>query len=84
MAILETVTPEPDLREVINNLKVMITEMAKNQQPTTTTINRNNDSINAFLSDKCHNACDIRKFMAAVDFSKENYQNILKDCVGGN
>jgi hypothetical protein len=81
--------PETDLREEINNLKVMIIEMAKNQQPTTinnsidNSIN-NTNYINIFLNDKCHNACDIRKFIAGIDFSKENFQNILKDYVGGN
>jgi hypothetical protein len=36
------------------------------------------------LNDKCGNACDIKKFIAGIDFSKENYQNILQDYVGGN
>jgi hypothetical protein len=81
--------PETDLREEINNLKVMIIEMAKNQHPTTinnsidNSIN-NTNYINIFLNDKCRNACDIRKFIAGIDFSKENFQNILKDYVGGN
>ena len=79
--------PETDLREEINNLKVMIIEMAKNQHPTT--INNDNsinntNYINIFLNDKCRNACDIRKFIAGIYFSKENFQNILKDYVGGN
>ena len=82
--------PETDLREEINNLKVMIIELAKNQQPTTINNNsidnsiNNTNYINIFLNDKCHNACDIRKFIAGIDFSKENFQNILKDYVGGN
>ena len=78
--------PEPDLREEI---KVMIIELAKNQQPTA--INNSIDNslnntnyINILLNDKCHNACDTRKFIAGIDFSNENFQNILKDCVGGN
>jgi hypothetical protein len=47
------------------------------------TIN-NNNYINIFLNDKCHNACDIRKFISGIDFSKENYHNLLMDYVGGN
>jgi hypothetical protein len=90
-AVVAVEVPEPDLREEINNLKVMIIELAKNQQPTTinndnrvnNSIN-NNNFINIFLNDKCHNACDIKKYIAGIDFSKENYQNLLKDYVGRN
>ena len=39
---------------------------------------------NVFLNDKCRNACDIKKFIAGIDFSKENYNNLLMDYVGGN
>ena len=87
--VVAAAVPETDLREEINNLKVMIIELAKNQQPTTinnsidNSIN-NTNYINIFLNDKCRNACDIRKFIAGIDFSKENFQNILKDYVGGN
>jgi hypothetical protein len=75
--------PETDLRAEIVNLKGMIVELAKNLQPTSIT-NNNTNYINIFLNDKCRNACDITKFIAGIDFSKENYQNILKDYVGGN
>ena len=80
-AVVASEVPEPDLREEINNLKVMIIESAKNQQPTTiNNYNRVNNSINnyinVFLNDKCHNTCDIRKFIAGIDFSKQNFQNI--------
>jgi hypothetical protein len=71
-----------DLHAEIVNLKGMIIELVKNQQPTT--INNNNNYINIFLNDKCRNACDIKKFIAGIDFSKENYHNLLMDYVGGN
>jgi hypothetical protein len=68
-----------NLEKVIDNLTVLV----KNQQPTT--INNNiSNYINIFLNDKCRNACDIRKFIAGIDFSKENYHNLLMDYVGGN
>jgi hypothetical protein len=78
VALPDAVTPEPDpdLRKEINNLKGMIIEMEKNQRPTTTTINQNNNSINntnyinIFLNDKYHNACDIRRFIAVIDLPK--------------
>jgi hypothetical protein len=87
VAVAVTVA-ETDLHAKIDNLERIILEMAKNQQPTTinhidNSVN-NNNFINIFLNDKCHNACDIKKFIAGIDFSKENYQNILKDYVGGN
>ena len=69
------------LHNKIDNLERIIIEMAKNHQPTT--IN-NNNYINIFLNDKCRNACDITKFIAGIDFSKENYHNLLMDYVGGN
>ena len=93
IAIGVSATLEIDLHTKIDNLERVIdqlTVLVKNQQPTTTinndnSINTNNTNyINIFLNDKCHNACDIRKFIAGIDFSKENYQNILKDYVGGN
>ena len=60
-----------NLSNEIKELKNIITEMVLNQQPTT--INNNNTNyINTFLNDKCRNACDIRKFIARIDFSKEN------------
>ena len=64
----------------------MIIELAKNQQPTTTNKdNRVNNSINNNdYINKCHNACDIRKFIAGIDFSKENFEKLLRDYVGGN
>jgi hypothetical protein len=72
-----------DLHAEIVNLKGMIIELVKNQQPTT--INNNiSNYINVFLNDKCRNACDKRKFIGGTDFSKENYQNLLMDYVGGN
>jgi hypothetical protein len=74
-----------DLHAKIDNLERIIIEMAKNQQAPTTINNVSNKNyINIFLNDKCHNACDIRKFIAGIDFSKENYHNLLMDYVGGN
>ena len=71
------------LHTKIDNLERIIIEMAKNHQPTT--INNNNTNyIHIFLNDKCRNACDITKFIAGIDFSKENYQNLLMDYVAGN
>jgi hypothetical protein len=84
-------TPEVDLHAKIDNLEKMIIELAKNQQPTTinydNSVNNsvnNTNYINVFLNDKCHNACDIRKFIAGIDFSKENFEKLLRDYVGGN
>jgi hypothetical protein len=54
-----------DLHAEIVNLKGMIIELVKNQQPTTIN-NNNNNYINIFLNDKCRNACDIRKFIAGI------------------
>jgi hypothetical protein len=93
VAVAVTV-PEIDLHAKIDNLEKVIeqlTVLVKNQQPTTinndnrvnNSIN-NNNYINVFLNDKCHNACDIKKFIAGIDFSKENFHKILKDYVGGN
>ena len=85
----ELVVPEEVIENLhikIDNLERIIVEMAKNQHPTTINNNNinNNNYINIFLNDKCRNACDIRKFIAGIDFSKENYHNLLMDYVGGN
>ena len=88
--VVAVTVPETDLHAKIDNLERVIdqlTVLVKNQQPTT--INNDNsinntNYINVFLNDKCHNAYDIKKFIAGIDFSKENFQNILKDYVGGN
>jgi hypothetical protein len=40
--------------------------------------------INIFLNDRCHNAYDIKKFIASIDFSKENFEKIIKEYVGSN
>ena len=76
-----------ELHKKIDNLERMIVELAKNQQPTT--INNNNGNnisnyINVFLNDKCHNAYDIKKFISGIDFSKENFEKLIRDYVGGN
>jgi hypothetical protein len=68
------------LEKVIDNLAVLV----KNQQSSTTINNNISNYINIFLNDKCRNACDIKKFIAGIDFSKENYHNLLMDYVGGN
>ena len=78
VAVAVPVPHETDLRAEIVNLKGMIVELSK--KPTSIT----NNYINIFLNDKCHNAYDIKRFIAGIDFSKENYQNILRDYVGGN
>jgi Zinc-finger of C2H2 type len=73
-----------DLHAKIDNLEKVIdklTDLVKNQQPSTTI---NNNNINIFLNDKCHNAYDIRKFIANIDFSKENFEKIIMDYVGSN
>jgi hypothetical protein len=76
---------EKDLHEKIDNLEKIIVEMAKNQHPATINNNINNNNyINIFLNDRCRNACDIRKFIAGIDFSKENFEKLLRDYVGGN
>ena len=72
-------TLETDLHTKIDKLERVIdqlTVLVKNQQPTTTinndkSINNTNNTnyIDIFLNDKCHNACDIRKFIAGIDFS---------------
>jgi hypothetical protein len=78
------VTQETDLHAKIDNLDRIILGMAKNQQPSTTINNNNNNYINIFLNDKCYNACDIKKFIANIDFSKENFEKIIMDYVGSN
>ena len=90
------IVPEMDLHAKIDglhteidSLKEMIIEMAKTQSPTMTTINNNNTNnisnyINVFLNDKCHNAYDIKKFISGIDFSKENFEKLIRDYVGGN
>jgi hypothetical protein len=75
---------EKNLHIKIDNLERIIVEMAKNQHLTTINNNNINNYINIFLNDKCRNACDISKFIAGIDFSKENYHNLLMDYVGGN
>jgi hypothetical protein len=76
-------TDSSNLSNEIKELKNIITEMVLNQQPTTINSNISN-YINVFINDKFRNACDIRKFIAGIDFSKENYHNLLMDYVGGN
>ena len=72
----------------IDNLEKIIVDLEKNQQPTIINNNDNNinynNYINIFLNDKCHNAYDIKKFIAGIDFSKENFEKLLRDYVGGN
>jgi hypothetical protein len=86
--VIEVVVPDPivGLHAEIITLKGMIIELAKNQQPPTTINNTNNISnyINVFLNDKCHNAYDIKKFISGIDFSKENFEKLIRDYVGGN
>jgi hypothetical protein len=31
-----------------------------------------------------HNAYDMKKFIAGIDFSKENFEKLIRDYVGGN
>lgn len=74
-----------DLHAKIDNLEKVIGKLAdlvKNQQPSTTINNTN--YINVFLAEKCHNAYDIKKFISGIDFSKENFEKLLRDYVGGN
>jgi hypothetical protein len=94
VAVAVLTPPETDLHAKIDNLERIILTLVNNQQPPTTINNDNRinncidnstkNYINVFLNDKCGNACDIKKFIAGIDFSKENYQNILQDYVGGN
>jgi hypothetical protein len=71
--------PETDLHAKIDNLERIILTLVNNQQPAiNNTINNDNrvnninaNFINVFLNDKCGNACDINKFIAGIDFSKE-------------
>ena len=79
--VIDLPSSNSDLRSEIKELTDKITELVKNQQPTT--IN-NNNYINIFLNDKCHNAYDIKKFIASIDFSKENFEKLIQDYVGGN
>jgi hypothetical protein len=81
------IIPETDLHAKIDNLERIIVEMAKSQQPTTINNNNNinnNNYISIFLNDKCHNAYDIKRFIAGIDFSKENFERLIRDYVGGN
>lgn len=58
-----------EVRDELRKLADKITESVKYQQPTT--INNDNNYMNIFLNEKCHNACDISKFITGIDFSKE-------------
>jgi hypothetical protein len=92
----EVVAPIPpeiiniDLHAKIDNLEKVIdklTVLVQNQQVSTINNNINNNItnyINVFLNDKCHNAYDIKKFISGIDFSKENFEKLLRDYVGGN
>ena len=89
----EIVAPEIvniDLHAKIDNLEKVIdklTVLVQNQQVSTINNNINNNItnyINVFLNDKCHNAYDIKKFISGIDFSKENFEKLLRDYVGGN
>ena len=85
VAVAVQVPSETDLHAKIDKLERVIdklTVLVENQQPTT--INNNNNYINIFLNDKCHNAYDIKKFIASIDFSKENFEKLIQDYVGGN
>jgi hypothetical protein len=88
VAVAVQVPSETYLHTKIDNLERVIdqlTVLVKNQQPTSITNNNNNNNyINIFLNDKCHNAYDIKKFIASIDFSKENFEKIIMDYVGGN
>jgi hypothetical protein len=91
--IVATIPPEIvniDLHAKIDNLEKVIdklTVLVQNQQVSTINNNINNNItnyINVFLNDKCHNAYDIKKFISGIDFSKENFEKLLRDYVGGN
>ena len=84
-----------DLLQKIDNLERVIgnlTELVKNQQPSTIMnnnnnnnyINNNNNYINVFLNDKCKNAYDIKKFIESIDFSKEDFEKLIMNYVDGN
>jgi hypothetical protein len=85
-----SVSSETDLHAKIDNLEKVIdklTDLVRNQQPTTVNNNNsinNNNYINIFLNEKCHNAYDIKRFIAGIDFSKENFEKLIMDYVGGN
>jgi hypothetical protein len=72
----ETIRNTLDLHTKIDNLERVIdqlTVLVKNQQPTSITNNNNNNNNykNIFLNDKCHNAYDIKRFIAGIDFSNK-------------
>ena len=86
VAVAVQVPSETDLHAKIDKLEKVIdklTVLVENQQPTTIN-NNNNNYINIFLNDKCHNAYDIKKFIASIDFSKENFEKLIQDYVGGD
>lgn len=75
-----------DLLQKIDNLEKVIenlTELVKNQQPSTV-INNNNNNINIFLNEKCKNAYDITKFIESIDFTKEDFEKLIMNYVEGN
>jgi len=76
---------EPTLREEINELKEMITELTNKQQPTPCIINNNiTNNISVFLNDKCGNACNLSDFIERIDFKGENFEKFIMDYVTGN
>ena len=84
VAVAVQVPSERDLHADIKTLTGIVLKMAKDLQPPTINNINDNNYINLFLNYKCHNAYDIKKFIANIDFSKENFDEIIRDYVGGN
>jgi hypothetical protein len=90
--VAETTTEEvaqtiPQLSNEIKELKSIIIDLVKNQQPSVVNNNNNinnNFNINIFLNDKCGNACNMVEFIDKIEFKYEHFEKFLLDYVKGN
>jgi len=73
----------PQLSNEIKELKSIIIDLVKNQQPSIN-ITNNINNINVFLNEKCGNACNLVQFMEKIQFKGENFERFIMDYVNGN
>jgi hypothetical protein len=83
--VFDTAQTIPQLSNEIKELKSIIIDLVKNQQPTIINNNNNNNiNINITLNEKCGNACNIKQFLENIEFKYEHIDRILSDYVNGN
>jgi hypothetical protein len=72
---VQDIVPNIDMQTEISEMKCMIKELIKNQQPTTNVTNNNiTNNINIFLNDKCGNAVNMLDFVKGIKFCAENFE----------